>query len=52
MVCDGFLAQPPLFQKGHRVPHKRLFTRTDVSVLDYSVFNVQQTGPKKAFYYI
>ena len=24
MVCDGILAQPPLFQKGHRVPHKWL----------------------------
>ena len=47
MVCDGILAQPPLFQKGHRVPHKWLSTRTDVSVLDYSVFNVQQRSPKK-----
>ena len=24
MVCDGILAQPPLFQKGQRVPHKWL----------------------------
>ena len=24
MVCDGILAQPPLFQKGLRVPHKWL----------------------------
>ena len=24
MVCDGILAQPPLFQKGHRVPHRWL----------------------------
>ena len=42
MVSDGILAQPPLFQKGHRVPHRWLITRTDVSVLAYSVFNVQQ----------
>lgn len=42
MVCDGILAQPLLFQEGHRVPHKWLSTRTDVSVLAYSIFNVQQ----------
>ena len=24
MVCDGILAQPPLFQKGQRVPHRWL----------------------------
>ena len=24
MVCDGILAQPLLFQEGHRVPHKWL----------------------------
>ena len=24
MVCDGILARPPMFQKGHRVPHKWL----------------------------
>ena len=47
MVCDGILAQPLLFQEGHRVPHKWLSTRTDVSVLAYSVFNVQQRSPKK-----
>ena len=50
MVSDGILAQPPLFQKGHRVPHKWLSTRTDVSVLAYSVFNVQQRFPKRSLY--
>ena len=52
MVCDGILAQPPLFQKGHRVPHKWLSTRTDVSVLAYSIVNVQQRFPKRSLYYI
>ena len=52
MVCDGILAQPPLFQKGHRVPHKWLSTRTDVSVLACSVFNVQQRFLKRSLYYI
>ncbi len=52
MVCDGFLAQPPLFQKGQRVPHRWLITRTDVSVLAYSVFKVRTGSLKRSLYYI
>ena len=44
MVCDGILAPPSvtLWAGGSWRTSQVAITRTDVSVLDYSVFNVQQ----------
>ena len=42
MVCDGILAHPPQCKGGSPRTSQVAITRTDVSVLAYSVFNVQQ----------
>ena len=49
MVCDGILAPPSVthWAGGSWRTSQVAITRTDVSVLAYSVFNVQQRFPKK-----
>ena len=50
MVCDGILAPPSVTLSkagGSWRTSQVAITRTDVSVLAYSVFNVQQRFPKK-----
>ena len=52
MVCDGILAQPPQCKGGSTRTSQVAITRTDVSVLGYSIVNVQQRFPKRSLYYI
>ena len=50
MVSDGILAHPSVALsrvEGSPRTSQVAITRTDVSVLDYSVFNVQQSGSEK-----
>ena len=54
MVCDGILAPPSVTQwaGGSWRTSQAAITRTDVSVLAYSIVNVQQRFPKRSLYYI
>ena len=55
MVCDGILAPPsvtPSGAGGSWRTSQAAITRTDVSVLAYSIVNVQQRFPKRSLYYI
>ena len=55
MVCDGILAPPSVTLSGVGGSWRTsqvAITRTDVSVLAYSVFKVQQSGSEKPLYYI
>ena len=51
-VSDGILAQPPLFQEGHRVPHKWLSSglMSQCLLIQFSMFS--RVAPKKPLYYI
>ena len=52
MVCDGILAHPPQCKGGSPRTSQVAIIRTDVSVLGYSIVNVQQRFPKRSLYYI
>ena len=55
MVSDGILAPPSVTLSGAGGSWRTsqvAITRTDVSVLAYSIVNVQQRFPKRSLYYI
>ena len=52
MVCDRDSRSASPISRGSPRTSQVAITRTDVSVLAYSVFNVQQSGSEKPLYYI
>ena len=52
MVSDGILAQPLLFQEGHRVPHRWLSPGLMSQCLTIQFSMYSRAAPKKTLYYI